>query len=132
MHSDFTKRAALDKGKMCKLVMLCGREYYYRILYLSKAEKELAWYYFLSCFESGSFCGESGAHLHIVDMEIAKKPTEQEMWPISVTLNITLKKYRMMRKHRKYRSRLGARKEEQFFMPRFKLLEPVPDKWRKS
>ncbi len=123
--SDFTKRAGLDKQKgFSKLVMLCGREYTYRMLYLTKNHtQELAWYYFMYCFESSGICGESGAHLNVVDMEIAKKPGYGGMWAISVTLNISLDAYRRKRKRKKFAKRLRERSQPQR-SPSFREIKP--------
>ena len=64
--------------------------------------RRLAWYYFMSCFESSEFCGESGAHMNVIDMEIAKKQVDGDMWPISVTLNISLDEYRLLRRKKRF------------------------------
>jgi len=129
--SEFTKGAGLDKARgMSKLVMFCNKEYAYRMIYLNKTgdyrTKELAWYYFMTCFESSAVSGESGAHLHVIDMDIAKKPVawEHDMWPISVTLNITLEQYRRLRKKKRFRIWTSAKLRKPEPMPRFKELEP--------
>ena len=125
MDQDFVKRAGINKTKgVSKLVMLCGRAYMYRMLYLVKGnvqDKELAYYYFMSCFESVSVCGESGAHLHVMDMEIAKRAGHNDMWAISVTLNMTLEEYRKKRRTAKFGNR---RKDKQQPMPRFREIKP--------
>ena len=127
--TDFTKRAALDKGNgTSKLIMLCGKEYRYRLLYLSKSTpsaRELAYYYFIACFETAHACGESGAHRHAIDLEISKQeiliPTNP-MWAISVTLNITLDEYKRMRRKKTFGWRKGEKKGPEP-MPRFKEIE---------
>ena len=106
MPSDFTKRAGIDKEKgMSKLVMLCNRHFRSQMIYQKVGGDEsrrLIWYHFMSCFESSEFCGESGAHMNVIDMEIAKKPVDGEMWPISVTLNISLDEYRLLRRKKRF------------------------------
>jgi len=130
MPSDFTKRAGVDKTKgMSKLVMLCNREFCYSMIYKNVGgpdARRLAWYYFMFCFESSSVCGESGAHMNIVDMEIAKKPVDGDMWPISVTLNISLEEYRELRKNKRFSTGMSGQKRKENEaepMPRFKELE---------
>ena len=125
---DFTKRGAVDKANgTSKLVMLCGKEYRYRLIYLSRSgQMELAYYHFLSCFESSRICGESGAHLHVIDMEISKQEViipNNPMWAISVTLNVTLDEYREMRKGKRFGWRRGEKQKPEP-MPRFKEIEP--------
>lgn len=123
---DFTKRAAIDKGKLCKLLMFCGKEFRYRFIYLLKTQyPDLAYYHFLTLFESSPIAGESGAHVHIIDMEIGGDAItfnpSSPMWPVSVTLNMGLDEYRKMRKEPSFgfrRARLGANKPVP--MPRFK------------
>jgi hypothetical protein len=123
MELDFTKRAGLDKEKgFSKLVMLCGREFMYRMLYLKRDARELAYYYFMSCFESANICGESGVHMNIMDMEIAKTPGHNDMWAISVTLNMTLEDYRKKRRAAKFGNRRP--KVVQETMPGFKEIKP--------
>jgi len=127
--SDFTKRAGVDKPKgFSKLVMLCNREFRYSMIYKNTGgpeSRKIAWYYFMFCFESSAICGESGAHMNVVDMEIAKKPTDGGLWPISVTLNISLEEYRELRKNKKFAVGLSGDKKktnEPEPMPRFKEL----------
>jgi len=60
----------------------------------------------MSFFESSPICGESGAHLYVVDMEIAKAtvmitPTTQ-LLPISVTLGMSLAEYKEMRENKTF------------------------------
>lgn len=127
--SDFTKRAGLDKPKgMSKLVMLCNREFRYSMIYKAVGgdiSRRLAWYYFMFCFESSAVCGESGAHMNIVDMEIAKRPVNNDMWPISVTLNISLDQYRRLRKNKRFSVglKVGKKMTGPEPMPRFKEIE---------
>ncbi len=117
MPSDFTKRAGIDKPRgMSKLVMLCNRAFYYDMVQKKvggEQARRIIWYHFMFCFESSFICGESGAHIHVVDMEIAKKPVGagQDMWPISVTLNISLDEYRKMRKNKRFSAGLSRVKK---------------------
>ena len=128
---DFTKRIAVDKGKVCKLAMMCGQHYRTRLSYLAKAEPELAYYHFLFLFESSRVSGESGAHIHVIDMEVGSKgvmitPAVYH-WPISVTLNITLKEYRKLRKDPAFKlKRTPIQKKVRMIqpMPEFKVIRP--------
>ena len=125
--TDFTRRAALDKDWFCKLVMLCSETYRARLSYLSKVEPEHAYYNFMSYFESSPTCGESGAHLLVVDMEVAKIPTliAPSYWAISVSIGVPLDEYRKMRENKKLRLTLTKRKRTIVVceMPEFEELE---------
>ena len=125
--TDFTRRAALDKGQFCKLVMLCSETYRARLSYLSKIEPEHAYYHFLSYFESSPTCGESGAHLLAIDMEVASVTTliAPPFWAISISIGVPLDEYRKMREDKKLRLTLTKRKRTIVVceMPEFEELE---------
>ena len=128
---EFTKRIAVDKGKYCKLAMMCGQHYRARLSYLAKAEPELAYYHFLFLFESSRVSGESGAHVYVIDMEVGVKEVMVtpgvSHWPISVTLNITLKEYRKLRKKPAFRRTIttaGKKDRKIEPMPEFKTEKP--------
>jgi len=125
---EITKRAAIDKGKQCKLVMLvCAHTRAHLMLY-RKNYFGLAYYMFLWLFESYRHCGESGAHMHAIEIEISDKPTYQtpgrRYWPVSVTLNISLTEYRELRENFVWKSRSpGLKKAQAVPMPEFKEIE---------
>jgi len=127
--TDFTKRAAIDKGKLCKLLMFCGKEFRYRFIYLLHTQyPDLAYYHFVSLFESSSIAGESGAHRHAIDMEVGRDPMRfnptDPMWPVSVTLNVSLDEYKEMRKEPSFgyrRARAGIK--DLVPMPGFREIE---------
>lgn len=103
---DFTKRLAVSKGKnQCKLAMLFSNGVYY-LSYFHKEYPNIAYYFFMSAFESSAIAGESGAHQNVVDMEIAKESVmisaSTQLRPISVTLNIGLDDYKEMRENKTF------------------------------
>ncbi|MEE8113047.1 MAG: hypothetical protein V3T23_01710 [Nitrososphaerales archaeon] len=119
--TDVTKRLAIPKpGDQCKLAMLFSGVYW--LSHFLKEYPTLAYYHFMSMFESSSICGESGAHLYVVDMEIAKKNVmitpAVGLRPVSVTLALSLDQYKEMRENKTFIQTRHKVKEQ--VMPEFK------------
>ena len=118
---DVTRRAAKAKGKQCKLIMLMNYETKIHMQQYRGPYRGIAHYMFLWSYESYPHCGESGAHRNVIELEFSGQPSAfstpvHNYWAASVTLNVSLKEYKEMRKNFVFVSRAAGKNE----------IKPVP------